>query len=126
MQKIVAALLGLTKAATPGPFPSIVFPKFDTLAAPQVADLDSDNVKSDYLLNKSAGTGAGPVRAYRNDVSVFPTQNVVKPTANGLGSVAAQTTTRTFWQTTTTQLGTQAAKATDATAANAFAGGVTW
>ena len=51
----------------------------------------------------------GPIRGYRNQLFAFPTQSLVKATADTtstLGTIAAHTATRTFYQTSTVLIGT--------------------
>jgi hypothetical protein len=125
MQLVIASLLGLTNAATPGPMPSTSFPKFDTVVVPTVTGgsgngfLDSDSaIDATFYYPKAAATAitVGPVRGYRNDLTVFPTQALVaSTTASTGGTVTAQTATRTFWQTTAALVGSRAAKGTVAT-----------
>jgi hypothetical protein len=70
----VMALLGAANAAT-GPLPSsTTFPKFDTVTAPTVSVLTTNNVLIAY--NHSGTTVSGPYRAYRNDLVVFLTQTL--------------------------------------------------
>ena len=71
----VASLASAVSAtATPGLFPAATYPKFGTIANIAGDDLDTDNVKSTYLMNGSAtNTLAGPVRGFRAGHFVFPT-----------------------------------------------------
>ena len=78
--KYSAAALVASASATAvrGPLPDASFPKFSTLAPPASPDLDSNNnVLIQYSKNlATGGTLAGPYRGFRNDLHIFPTQNV--------------------------------------------------
>ena len=69
----------------------------------------------------------GPYRGFRNDLFVFPTQNIIKAGSNAsdLSTIAAQTSTRTFWQTTLAQLGSYPSKIIAGTGTT-YANGPAW
>lgn len=123
----VASLVGINQALTPtrGPLPTATFPKYPNVNAPAAGDLDGDNVKVEY--SSSGSIQLGLYRALRNDLFIFPTQNFVKAGANAADtcSIGAQTTTRTFWQTKPSQLGSYPSKITSGTDST-YANGPTW
>jgi hypothetical protein len=47
----------------------------------------------------------GPIRGYRNNIYAFPTQNAVRPSSGSHYTIAGVVSTRSFYQTTTNQLG---------------------
>jgi len=116
----IASLLSTTYgAAVLGPLPkdNSNFPKIATLptfAAGSAGDLTEANLKN-------GSNFIGPYRGYRGGAVTYPTQNVKKwATGNTVGLLAAQSTTRTFFAFTTTQIGTYFTTSTGAsTDANA-------
>ena len=102
----IASLLGAAYGAvTMGPLPkdNASFPKLattTTLATGGSGDVTEANFKSGSNI-------LGPFRGYRNGYVTYPTQYVKKFTSGDTnGVLAAQTTTRTFWAFTTTEIGT--------------------
>ena len=113
---ITTTLLSLTSAAiTPGPAINSTFPKFTTQVNPAGANLGAGAKALNSVLpvysnvSGTLTTTAGPIRGYRNQLYAFPTQSLVKATAattTTLGTIAAHTATRTFYQTSTVLIGT--------------------
>lgn len=105
---VVAALLGATQQA-PSPLPdtATAFPKYQTQTAPSGGTaLDANNVLIAWSYNAATGSNiAGPYRAYRSDLVVFPTQTLTAESANDQVVTTAISGTRTFFPTSTTMLG---------------------
>lgn len=98
---VIPTLLGVTSAAL-GPTIQSGYPKFGTLVAPATTDQTKDaahNVLEKYSLKGTATIG--PLRGYRNDLVVFPTQKVSKAataaTSDKASVVTQAGTTTTFW-----------------------------
>ncbi len=107
------ALLGAVSAGPAGPLPAVAtYPKFATAVPPSTGASTADasgNVLDAYC--KVGSNYVGLVRPFRNDIYVFPTQTIVRADqaakSGATSTVGYPTgTTRTFYQTTTTQLGT--------------------
>jgi hypothetical protein len=121
---LIVALTGANKAAL-GPLPATTFPKYPTVVTPLATELDNFNVLEAY--NQVDGTSAGLYRALRNDLYIFPTQNMVVAGSNtaDLCTIGSQSTTRTFWVTSTTMLGSYPSKITAGTSSS-YASGPVW
>jgi enoyl-[acyl-carrier-protein] reductase (NADH) len=110
----VLALIGSASTATsplPGSNPN--YPKYGTVTATldTTNDYVSNNLTPKFSATVAAGTiSGGPIRGYREAFVVFPTQTISKAgqtTAEAACTLAsAASGTRTFYQTTTTELGT--------------------
>lgn len=110
MRHSIASLLISYASAAPSSLPSSsTWPKFATIPSVTM-DTDNNNVALAFSKNLNAlGSNGGPVRGYRSNLVVFPTQMLVNPVASGNtnGNIIAHTTTRTFWQFESAKLGTQ-------------------
>jgi hypothetical protein len=101
------SLISTASAVTAAPFPDNTFPRYATATTPTGAtNIDSsDNILPAYFDSASKG----PYRGFRNDLYVFPTQSITAASSTDATvkqTLAAQSTTRTFWQTTIALLGT--------------------
>ena len=83
--------------------------------------------------SKNGLVKVGPIRAYRNDLYVFPTQTLIKADqtiTNGVCTVTAVfSNTRTFWQQLDQDMGTYPSTittTTNDTATNTVANSATW
>ena len=109
----IASLLGYTYgAAVLGPLPgdNSAFPKIATAptwTTGSAGDITDANVKQ-------GTTFIGPYRGYRGDAVVYPTQNVQKWASGTSVALAAQSTTRTFWALSATEIGTYFTTSTSA------------
>jgi hypothetical protein len=130
MQYSIVALLGVSSAVvTPGPLPNTAFPAHATPATLVTTAGATQEDNSGYITDVFSKVGTnivGPYRAFRNGLYVFPTQKITKAAGStgSKGSVGDQAgTTRTFWVTDSTFLGTYPAK-TDGT--TGVADGAVW
>jgi hypothetical protein len=76
----VLALIGATQSAV-SPLPNTTFPKYATVVTPLTSTSPATlgsvaQVLVAYVTSNSVVVG--PHRAYRNNVTIFPTQTVVK------------------------------------------------
>jgi hypothetical protein len=132
----VLALIGSASAATsPLPSANANYPRYATITASIPAtDYTANHFTVKFSSTVDNGTNnAGPIRGYREGLVVFPTQTLTKAVQATQGSTcavaAAATGTRTFYQTTATELGTNwvAITTTDATtSSNTVADGASW
>jgi hypothetical protein len=131
MQYSIIALLGSASAVpTPGPLPINTYPSHATAAtlittAGATQEDDADFITAVY--SKVGANTAGPYRAFRNKLFVFPTQKIAKATATAgnKGAVVDQTTaSRTFWVVDSAMLGNYPVKSVDGSAN--VADGATW
>jgi hypothetical protein len=91
MQYSVAALLGTVYAGSAGPLPNAAFPKFETPVTIAAGDLDAENVQPAWSMNTATTpANVGPIRGYRNDLFVYPIQNLAAAdTTNNHGLIQA-------------------------------------
>ena len=106
----VLLLLGAASAATPGPSKiSVSFPKYSSTSAPALTDFNLDNIKPDY--NMSGTTPAGLYRCIRSNLFALPTQTIVNGNGSAASSItAALGTTKSFWATSTAEVGSYESK----------------
>ncbi len=119
----IAGLIGATTAAPSSDQDYTKFPAFQTPVAISSANglnAVTGAVGGDYIGAVTTGTskpGYGPLRGFRNQHATFPTQTSVAiagtstVATNTYAVIAAQGTSRTFWQTTFAQVGLLAPQA---------------
>lgn len=101
---IISTLIGSSYGAA-GPLPAAGWPAYTTSYTAASTDKNSAGAWNPSF-STQFGVSVGPYRGYRIGHIIFPTQKVNKAGASAAGTVSAQSTTRTFWQLTQAQLGT--------------------